>query len=114
MKTIKELAKMLHAIGRKATMDNAREYVLAHYDTAMPAYWQNPNASVTVLDALMETRMEDNYESSAKATLKLSTELDVAIEHASWLIYNEMLELEYDEHPKAAPEDNINPEEIPY
>ena len=36
------------------------------------------------------------------------------IEHASWLINNEVLELEYDEHPKPAHEDNIAPEEIPY
>ena len=32
----------------------------------------------------------------------------------TWLINNEVLELEYDEHPKPAHEDNIAPEEIPY
>lgn len=42
MTTIKEIAKMLHALGRKASMDGAREYVLSHYDSAMPAYWQAP------------------------------------------------------------------------
>lgn len=42
MTTIKEIAKMLHALGRKASMDGAREYVLSHYDSAMPAYWQDP------------------------------------------------------------------------
>lgn len=114
MTTIKEIAKMLHALGRKASMDGAREYVLSHYDSAMPAYWQDPRASLNVLDALMETRIADSYESSLKATLRISTELDAAIEHASWLIYNEVLELEYDEHPKPAHEDNIAPEEIPY
>lgn len=114
MKTIKEIAKMIHALGRKASMESAREYVLSHYDSVMPAYWQDSHASLKVLDALMETRIADSYESSLKATLKISTELDAAIEHASWLIYNEVLELEYDEHPKAAPEDNIEPEEIPY
>ena len=97
MTTIKEIAKMLHALGRKASMDGAREYVLSHYDSAMPAYWQDPRASLNVLDAL-----------------RISTELDAAIEHASWLINNEVLELEYDEHPKPAHEDNIAPEEIPY
>ena len=110
MTTIKEIAKMLHALGRKASMDGAR----AHYDSAMPADWQDPRASLNVLDALMETRIADSYESSLKATLRISTELDAAIEHASWLIYNEVLELEYDEHPKPAHEDNIAPEEIPY
>lgn len=80
----------------------------------MPAYWQDSHASLKVLDALMETRIADSYESSLKATLKISTELDAAIEHASWLIYNEVLELEYDEHPKPAHDDNIAPEEIPY
>lgn len=86
MTTIKEIAKMLHALGRKASMDGAREYVLSHYDSAMPAYWQDPRASLNVLDALMETRIADSYESSLKATLRISTELDAAIEHASWLI----------------------------
>lgn len=114
MTTIKEIAKMLHALGRKASMDSAREYVLSHYDSVMPAYWQDSHASLKVLDALMETRIADSYESSLKATLKISTELDAAIEHASWLIYNEVLELEYDEHPKPAHDDNIAPEEIPY
>ena len=114
MTTIKEIAKMLHALGRKASMDGAREYVLSHYDSAMPAYWQDPRASLNVLDALMETRIADSYESSLKATLRISTELDAAIEHASCLINNEVLELEYDEHPKPAHEDNIAPEEIPY
>ena len=114
MTTIKEIAKMLHALGRKASMDSAREYVLSHYDSVMPAYWQDSHASLKVLDALMETRIADSNESSLKATLKISTELDAAIEHASWLIYNEVLELEYDEHPKAAPEDNIAPEEVPF
>lgn len=75
---------------------------------------KDPRASLNVLDALMETRIADSYESSLKATLRISTELDAAIEHASWLINNEVLELEYDEHPKPAHEDNIAPEEIPY
>ena len=86
MTTIKEIAKMLHALGRKASMDGARDYVLSLYDSAMPAYWQDPRASLNVLDALMETRIADSYESSLKATLRISTELDAAIEHASWLI----------------------------
>ena len=73
MTTIKEIAKMLHALGRKASMDGAREYVLSHYDSAMPAYWQDPRASLNVLDALMETRIADSYESSLKATLRIST-----------------------------------------
>ena len=114
MTTIKDIALTLLKTGKSATVDNARKYVEKHYDSAMPAYWQDPRASLNVLDALMETRIADSYESSLKATLRISTELDAAIEHASWLIYNEVLELEYDEHPKAAPEDNIAPEEIPY
>ncbi len=85
MTTIKEIAKMLHALGRKASMDGAREYVLSHYDSAMPAYWQDPRASLNVLDALMETRIADSYESLPKATLRISTELDAAIEHAPGL-----------------------------
>lgn len=100
MTTIKEIAKMLHALGRKASMDSAREYVLSHYDSVMPAYWQDSHASLKVLDALMETRYVDDFESSLKATLTLSSELDRALEHATSMLYGEMLELEYDERHK--------------
>lgn len=48
----------------------------------------------------METRYVDDFESSLKATLTLSSELDRALEHATSMLYGEMLELEYDERHK--------------
>ena len=69
MTTIKEIAKMLHALGRKASMDGAREYVLSHYDSAMPAYWQDPRASLNVLDALSGSQLSSTPQSSTRPGL---------------------------------------------
>ena len=114
MNDFKSFALELHANGVRATMNNARTFVLEHYDRVLPAYWLNPAARIQALDALMETRAVGDYESSLKVSLKLNAELDQALEHAASMIHDEMLELEYDEKPKVAPEDNISPEEIPY
>lgn len=98
MDTFKDFALELHEKGIKATMDNARTFVLGHYDRVLPAYWLNPDARIKALYALMETRYVDDFESSLKATLTLSSELDRALEHATSMLYGEMLEIEYDEH----------------
>lgn len=97
MTTIKDIAEALHAAGKKASMDNAREYVSKHYDTALLAYWQDTSASLDLLDALMDMRAACDFDSSVKATLKINSTLDRAMEHAAWLIYDGMLEIEYDE-----------------
>lgn len=72
----------------------------AVYTRVLPAYWLNPDARIKALYALMETRYVDDFESSLKATLTLSSELDRALEHATSMLYGEMLELEYDERHK--------------
>ena len=95
--TIKDIAEALHVAGKKASMDNAREYVEKHYDIALLAYWQDSSASLDLLDALMDTRAACDFDSSVKATLKITSTLDRAMEHAAWLIYDGMLEIEYDE-----------------
>lgn len=95
--TLKDIAQALHTAGKKASMDNAREYVEKHYDIALLAYWQDSSASLDLLDALMDTRDACDFDSSVKATLKINNTLDRAIEHAAWLIYDGMLEIEYDE-----------------
>lgn len=114
MNDFKRFALELHLNGLRATMDNARTFVLDNYDRVLPAYWLNPAARIQALDALMETRAVGDYESSLHVSLRLSCELERALEHAASMIQDEMLELEYDEKPKVAPEDNISPEEIPY
>lgn len=100
MNDFKDFALELHEKGIKATMDNARTFVLGNYDRVLPAYWLNPDARIKALYALMETRYVDDFESSLKATLTLSSELDRALEHATSMLYDEMLELEYDERHK--------------
>lgn len=76
MNDFKDFALELHEKGIKATMDNARTFVLGNYDRVLPAYWLNPDARIKALYALMETRYVDDFESSLKATLTLSSELD--------------------------------------
>ena len=101
MNDFKGFALELHLNGLRATMDNARTFVLEHYDRVLPAYWLHPATRIQALDALMETRAVGDYESSLRVSLRLSCELERAIEHAASMIQDEMLELEYDKsHPE--------------
>lgn len=49
MDTFKDFALELHEKGIKATMDNARTFVLSNYDRVLPAYWLNPDARIKAL-----------------------------------------------------------------
>ena len=52
MNDFKDFALELHEKGIKATMDNARTFVLGNYDRVLPAYWLNPDARIKALYAL--------------------------------------------------------------
>ena len=105
MNDFKDFAQELHGKGVKASMDAARTFVLGNFDRVLPAYWSHPAARIQALEALMETRCVDDFESSLKVSLKLNAELERALEHAASMLHDEMLEIECDEtHPNITKE----------
>ncbi len=118
MKTIKDIAIELFQSSVPASMQNAERYVEKHYDIALPAYFADEHADLHLLDALFETLVVCDFQSSIRSSLKINAELVRAMEHAASLIHDAWLEVEFearlkDKKPREHFEE-IDPNEVPF
>lgn len=97
MTTLKDIALELYKAGQTIALTTSRKYAEKHYDVVLPAYLIDGHSSYELLDALMSAYTSGNFNDALKATLKINTALDQALDHAAELIYDEMLELQYED-----------------
>lgn len=101
MTTLKEIALELYKAGQTIALTTARKYAEHHYDVVLPAYLTDGHASYDLLDALMSAYTSGNFNDAIKAALKINTALEQALDHAADLIYDEMLELQYEDEDQS-------------